>query len=536
MMYDTLLSRSFSKHEQKKLKYGGFITCFLVVFSFCTIFKPYLSPLPVLNLRLSIEPGQKLLILNDTDSSQQIIRESETTTKNMEMASDTSSSNQVATNAENTRKNDEASSSQQIIVKGAQNSMNSKLKVNNANKPQHLASVGMAKENKVEPAVCNLMERSDFCELKGDIRIDANSSTIFIVSSGNDNLAATNTSWSIRPYARKGDAAAMRHTREWSVKQVSNHRKIPECTQNHNALGIIFSLGGYSGNHFHAFTDIIVPLFSTARPFNGDVQFLVTDRQPWWIAKFRILLKALSRYEVIDIDKREEIHCFTSITIGLKRQSNKELNIDQSKFRYSMKDFRQFLRSSYSLRKTTAIKFMKGTGREKNRRPRLLIISRKRSRAFTNVGEIAKMAKGLGYKVVVDEPDADVSRSAQVMNSCDVVLGVHGAGLTNMVFLPDNAILIQVVPFGGAEWVSKIFFEEPSKDMNIRYLEYKISIEESSLVHQYPSDHVVLRDPSVIQNQGWEAFKSIYFDKQNVKIDLNRFRPTLSKALELLQQ
>jgi protein O-mannose beta-1,4-N-acetylglucosaminyltransferase len=56
------------------------------------------------------------------------------------------------------------------------------------------------------------------------------------------------------------------------------------------------------------------------------------------------------------------------------------------------------------------------------------------------------------------------------------------------------------------------------------------------LIQQYPADHAVLRDPSGIGKQGWLAFQSIYLQKQNVTIDVNRFRPTLVKALELLHQ
>ncbi|XP_050232148.1 alpha-1,3-arabinosyltransferase XAT2-like isoform X2 [Mercurialis annua] len=503
MMYQSLLSRSFSKHEQKRLKYGGFFTFFLISFSFFTIFKPYLAPLPFLHLRLSIGDGQKLRIVDDTNNSYE-----------------QTMSREIANKSEETI-NKSQPLFKEIIMK-------STLMVNHSNFAPPTADDGdMEKRSELTEAVCKLMERSDFCEIKGDIRIDANSSTVFIISSAN----STTTQWSIRPYARKGDSAAMRRTREWSVKLVNDQRNTPKCTHNHNVPAVLFSLGGYSGNHFHAFTDIIVPLYSTARPFNGKVQFLVTDKQPWWIAKFKTILKALSRYDIIDVDNRDEnVHCFSSITVGLKRKSSKELTIEAAES--SMKEFMRFLRSCYSLRKKRAIKILRNGIMKK--KPRLLIISRKKSRAFSNVDEIGRMGKRLGYKVVVDEPDGNISRSAQVMNSCDVVLGVHGAGLTNMLFLPENAVLIQVVPFGGAEWVSKTFFEDPSKAMKIRYLEYKISIQESSLIHQYPSDHVVLSNPSVVQKQGWEAFKSIYFDKQNVEIDLNRFRPTLIKALELL--
>ncbi|KAG5233936.1 beta-1,2-xylosyltransferase [Salix suchowensis] len=550
MMYETVLARSFSKHEQKRLGYWGLLACLFIVLSFFTIFKPYLGPLPVLNLRLSMGEDDKLHLSNDTTSSWMIAREAyihlllisvdAKTIDSSLIVNDKRSSQEEAeimsktsivkdtdrthegaesimnkSSTRNVKANDSTSSSPQIVEEITSNNY---FMVNNTDISLPKATDAVTKNNKMEP-LCTIMGRSDFCEMKGDIRIDGNSFTVFIVSSETDILAAKNTSWRIRPYARKGDQTAMDRVREWTVKLVAGGSYIPECSLNHR-------------NHFHAFTDIIVPLFSTARPYNGEVQFLITNGWSGWIAKFRTILKALSRYQLMNIDNIKDIHCFGSMTVGLKRESYKELGIDPSKSPYSIKDFRQFLRSSYNLKKTRAIKIMDGT----KRRPRLLIISRKRSRAFTNVGDIATLAKKLGYRVVVAEPDADLSGFSQIINSCDVVMGVHGAGLTNIVFLPENAVFIQVIPFGGAEWLSRTFFEEPAKAMNIRYLDYKIRVEESSLLQQYPADHVVLRDPSVIGKQGWLAFRSIYFQKQNVTIDVNRFRPTLVKALELLHQ
>jgi len=67
MIYDTVLARSFSKHEQKRLGYWALIACLFIVLSFFTIFKPYLGPLQVCKssiilallqskLRISISP------------------------------------------------------------------------------------------------------------------------------------------------------------------------------------------------------------------------------------------------------------------------------------------------------------------------------------------------------------------------------------------------------------------------------------------------------------------------------------------------
>lgn len=380
------------------------------------------------------------------------------------------------------------------------------------------------------------MEQTDFCDIDVNVRIHGESSTVFFASTDVEETSEANSTWKIRPYARKRDRTAMSRTREWSVKAMKASQEMPQCTTNHSVPAILFSIGGYAGNQWHDFTDLLVPLFIAARKFNGEVQFLITDRKSWWVFKYQAILSKLSNYDIIYIDNETKVHCFPQAIVGLNRDQ-KELRIDPEKHSYSMRDFKEFLRSTYSLKRAKAVENRGGgRGRKKRQKPQLLMIARRRTRSFTNTGEISKMARKLGFKVIVTEPDMNLKKVAEVVNSCDVVMGVHGAGLTNILFLPENAVLIQIVPFGGADWLCTNFFGEPSKDMDLKYLEYKISLEESTLIQQYPKDHVVLRDPQTIEKQGWRAFKSIYLDKQNVSLDVNRFRPTLLKALELLQQ
>ncbi|KAL5544899.1 hypothetical protein UlMin_008683 [Ulmus minor] len=281
---------------------------------------------------------------------------------------------------------------------------------------------------------------------------------------------------------------------ETLIKPVKGRQKICKCTKRHSVPAILFSLGGYLGNNFHDFSDVVT------------------------------FLEGLSNYEPIAIDKEEGIHCFPSAIVGIKRHT-KEFSIDPSKHSYSMRDSRAFLR-------TIRIR----SGKHKKVEPRLLIISRNKTRSFTNMDEITKVANNLGYKVIVTEANSNLSKFAELVNSCDMLMGVHGAGLTNMVFLPENVVVIQILHFGGFEWLAKDYFREPSKEMNLKYLEYKIGREESSLIQQYPIDHVVFIDPSSIRRQGWMGFKSSYLDKQNVNLDINKFRPTLVKSIKLLQR
>lgn len=382
------------------------------------------------------------------------------------------------------------------------------------------------------PITCNSEEsRSEYCEIKADVHIIGKSSSVSIVSSSE--TVETNSSWTVRPYARKEDKTAMSQVKKWSIvlKSERGPHEVPQCTRKHKVPALLFSLGGYVGNNFHEFTDVVIPLFITARKYNGEVQFLVSDRRTYFIEKYQKLLRALSNYEVIDIDREDQqVHCFPSATIGLKRHE-KEMSIDPKRHSYSMKDFRDFLRKTYSLRKEKAIRIHDNGHRKK---PRLLIISRRRTRAFTNMGEIEKMAKSLGFKVIVTEANSDLDKFADLVNSCDVFMGVHGAGLTNIVFLPEKAVFIQILPIGGFEWIATNDFGVPSKIMNLKYLEYKINNEESTLITQYPLNHAVFTDPYSIGKRGWEAFKSIYLEKQSVNLDVNRFKPTLVEALHLL--
>ncbi|KAG9458558.1 hypothetical protein H6P81_003066 [Aristolochia fimbriata] len=106
-----------------------------------------------------------------------------------------------------------------------------------------------------------------------------------------------------------------------------------------------------------------------------------------------------------------------------------------------------------------------------SKKPRLLIISRKRSRSFVNEGEIGELARGLGFEVVVAEANLSTyfSKFLHVVNSCNVMMGVHGNGLTNLVFLPTNAVIIQIIPLAGLGSYGRTDFGVPATDMKLRF-------------------------------------------------------------------
>jgi hypothetical protein len=369
--------------------------------------------------------------------------------------------------------------------------------------------------------------RSDTCETSGDVRVAGRSQTVY--------ADALDREWKTRPYCRKHDAYALSHVKEWSLRPLDS--AAPRCTANSSATAFVLSTGGYTGNPFHDFTDVLVPAFVTARRFRGEVQFLVSSYKPWWVSRYAQIFAQMSRHDVVDVDADDHVRCYPRVVVG--PTFHRELGVDPARTPggYSTADFRTMLRGAFGLERATATP--SGDRWDIRRRPRLLIVSRRASkgRAFTNERAMADMASSLGFDVRSAEADSaatDVGKLARLVNSCDVMVGAHGAGLTNMVFLPAGAVVVQVVPYGRLEWLARSTFAEPAGGMGLHYLEYAVQLDETTLADQYPADHPVLRDPMAIHKQGWDALKTTYLDKQNVRPHLGRLKKTFMQALQML--
>ncbi|KAF0918364.1 hypothetical protein E2562_023526 [Oryza meyeriana var. granulata] len=394
--------------------------------------------------------------------------------------------------------------------------------------------------------LCDLWSnrRIDWCELDGDVRVAGANGTVGVngtvtlvapPGTSADDRTFRAESWRIKPYPRKADPNAMRNVRVLTVQSLTAPAasSAPACTDRHDVPGLVFSDRGYTGNYFHAYTDVILPLFLTAKQYSGEVKFLVSDFQMWWLGKFLPVFKSLSNYELINLDDDHRVHCFRHVQVGLTCHADFSIDPSRAPNGYTMVDFTRFMRATYGLPRGVA--FPASSGEEPRRQPRLLVIARARTRRFVNADEIVRGAERVGFRVVVSEGEHEVAPFAELANTCDAMVGVHGAGLTNMVFLPTGGVVIQVVPLGGLEFVAG-YFRGPSRDMGLRYLEYRITTEESTLIDQYPRDHPVFTNPDGVKNKGWDSLKEAYLDKQDVRLDMKRFRPILKKAISHLRQ
>lgn len=371
---------------------------------------------------------------------------------------------------------------------------------------------------------CDRAEHSIHCVSTNPVRIDMSSMTVYIPT--NDDVSEPETVI-IRPYARQ----------EGELKAISPVRMIqyntttapppPPCRYHHRLPAVIFSSGS-TGNVFHEMNEIIIPLYITTKQFQSRVLFLLEDYKPSFMTKYGSVLARLSSHDIINPAANATVHCFPSSIVGLKYHDNLALNSSDIPGGYGMPEFRQFLRQAFGLKFSHVSQIS---------RPRLLLLSRTNTRRFLNEDELIPMMKEVGFEVLVvrrSKLASNLNKFSQLINSCSVLLGAHGAGLTNEIFLPTGGVMVQVELLG-TEWASNTYYGDTARAMGVHYLRYKIEAEESSLAKLYGRNSSVVADQgSVYRDGGYRAARTVFLDQQNVRLDLARFRGTLVEALSIV--
>jgi len=372
---------------------------------------------------------------------------------------------------------------------------------------------------------------SDVCDVSTNVRIHGSNRTVLIpptIESGGSN--PNPQSWSIVPYPRKHQAGMNAVT----VRELATAAEAPACAVTAQVPALVLAMGGLTGNYWHDFSDIMIPLYLQASRFDGEVQLMVTNLQPWYVGKYRHILARLSRYELVDMDRDDQIRCFPGAVVGIRM--HKEFSIDPEKDPrgHSMPEFTKFLRTVFALPRAAPVRVVEGS----ERRPRMMVISRRHPRKLVNVAEVVALAERVGFEVVIGDPpfNQDVGDFAREVNGADVLVGVHGAGLTNSLFLPTGAVFIQVVPYGKMEHIGEVDFGVPAVDMGLKYMAYSCGVEESTLVDTLGRDHPAVKDPESVHRSGWGKVAEYYLGRQDVKLDLKRFEPVLLKAMAMLRE
>ncbi|XP_057792987.1 alpha-1,3-arabinosyltransferase XAT3-like [Salvia miltiorrhiza] len=370
---------------------------------------------------------------------------------------------------------------------------------------------------------CDTQEHSKHCITNRAAHIDTTTMTVTIPSE--DPFMNEMT---LHPYARQEDKTLIEKVTPVRIVRGKTMAPPPPCDYSHNIPAVVFSTSGFVGNTFHEMDETIIPLFITTFLFNTRVVLIMEDYKPSFAKKYRKILSGLSSREILNPAANRSVHCFPAAVVGLKFHGFLSVNSSDIPRGLTTSTFRQFLRRAYDL-KYSHISQIKNT-------PTVMLVSRTTSRRIINQDEVVAMMEDLGFRVIVVKRAkvvANLNVFSSMINACSVFVGVHGAGLTNEVFLPDGAVLVQV-DLIGLEWAAEAYFGRPTPGMGLRYLRYKIEPEESSLLRIFGSrSHKAFTDPGGAFPV--DAGTEVYLNGQNININVDRFRQTMAMAMSFIR-
>lgn len=150
---------------------------------------------------------------------------------------------------------------------------------------------------------------------------------------------------------------------------------------------------------------------------------------------------------------------------------------------------------------------------------------------IVNQDKVIEAAKNVGFDVVVFEPSrgTPMREVFRVLYSSHVMIGVHGAGLTNELFLRQGVVFMQIVPIR-MSWLGDICYGKLALRLGLEYIVYDVAIEESSLANQFPKDMLDPNDQGGMLMSDWSNW-NIYMN-QNVTLNLARFGRYLERVYE----
>uniref|UniRef100_A0A6N2NBL6 Glycosyltransferase 61 catalytic domain-containing protein n=1 Tax=Salix viminalis TaxID=40686 RepID=A0A6N2NBL6_SALVM len=364
----------------------------------------------------------------------------------------------------------------------------------------------------------------DLWFINGPTLFDPITSTFF--TAGPSNPTPPDLAVKFHPYPRKTDERAKSKVNELTLTSAPPKSS---CGITHSSPAIVFSTGGYTGNFYHQFNDVLLPLYITVNSLslNRDVILTVTNWSDWWVQKYADLLHHFTKHPILNMDNQTRTHCFPSAIVGL--MTHGPLVVDPAQTQ------QKTLLAFHALLEKTYIplgKHVSTFDKSKNARPQLVLVNRKNGvgREILNLKEALRAIEEVGFEAIVFEPKRNgaVGDTYRLLHGSHAMLAVHGAAMTHLLFLRVGMVLGEIVPIG-TDWLAKTFYEKPARVLGLEYMKYKIGVNESSLAEKYGADDLLLSNPPAFVNGNWTKAK-VYMKTQNVKLDMVRFRKYLKEV------
>ena len=203
------------------------------------------------------------------------------------------------------------------------------------------------------------------------------------------------------------------------------------------------------------------------------IQFVYSDKSKDMVSSFIHYFSAFSPHCPLHIESISKEICFLNPEIIKKENLENSLQLPE------------FLKQKFNIYDYSL---------SKEEKPLLCLIKRITKRFILNEHELLDVARKYGYNTIVLTLDSmPLLEQLTIFHQCSILVGIHGSGMTNSVFLRPNAILIQLLPFKVCN--CNFMFEEYQE--HIQYIEWRNMHEDSTVIHKH-----------LISNEEWNKFET----------------------------
>lgn len=109
------------------------------------------------------------------------------------------------------------------------------------------------------------------------------------------------------------------------------------------------------------------------------------------------------------------------------------------------------------------------------------IISRRVKRFILNEYDLVDIAQDMGYEcILLPLERMTIYEQMKEFRTLDVLVGMHGSGLDNVIFLHPGSVMLQLMPYSNQHRAS---FVDSTRRANVVYKEWKATDREKSVFH-----------------------------------------------------
>jgi hypothetical protein len=127
----------------------------------------------------------------------------------------------------------------------------------------------------------------------------------------------------------------------------------------------------------------------------------------------------------------------------------------------------------------------------RNRKPVLGLISRHNKRIILNEPDLVRAAKEIGFDVRILMFDTlTIEEQIMVTRECDVLMGIHGSGMLNEIFMRKNTYSIQVVPYGLPGKAIESAYGEVARLSGLKYKQFDVRGKENAVIHWHFAEDI----------------------------------------------